>query len=166
VQNHDASPCSQCGSSRMLLVCVCVLVFCGRSIAQEKPGPLAPAPPRPVIESFAPVKAFVVGDETVTLVGTIRNTSKSAIPAGAWNARLYCLAGLDYTEGDTMPRLPALEPNAATTFRWRVQATSDTAPLVAALALESPGTMPEVRVIGIQHLGAPPPAEHSAVSKL
>ncbi len=130
-----------------------------------KPLPGSPGQPHLVIESFAPASAYAVGTQPVTMVGTIRNMGREAVPADTFAARIYCLAGLDYTEGDTRPKVPALEPNAAVTFRWSLRPTSPDSPLVASLAVESPGGMPEARVAGVQHFPEPPPGESSGFVK-
>src|SRR5262249_14317737 len=81
-------------------------------------------------------------------------------------ARLYCLSGLDYAEGDNAPKLPALEPNAVATLRWRALPTAPDAPLIAALSLEGADMPKVVRVAPIQHFSETPPAESASVSKL
>jgi hypothetical protein len=121
--------------------------------------------PRLVIESFAPTSAYTVGSDAVTLVGTIRNVGKSASPADTYIARVSALAGLDYTSGDTRPKVPALEPNAAATFRWRLAPSAADAPLVASLALEGGSGIPDFRVLPIQHFADPPPGESASVAK-
>lgn len=132
----------------------------GKSTLQGEPGPLRQGMEGAslAIESFASARAYVVGSETVTLVATLRNTGKEPLPAGLATARLYCLSGLDYTEGDTRPKLPALEPNATTTFRWRVQPTNSQAPLVASVAIDAPGRSPDTRVLVIQRFAETPSA--------
>lgn len=129
-------------------------------------GKTDPAAPKVKIESFGPTKAFVVGSENITLVGTIRNIGAAPLPADQIQARMSCLAGLDYAEGDTLPKLPALAPGGTTTYRWRVQPTSSSGPLVASLAVEARGGLPEAEIAPLQRFPQPLPAESAnAVSQ-
>jgi hypothetical protein len=121
--------------------------------------------PRLVIESFAPASAYAVGSEPVALVGTIRNVGRSGSPADVFIARVSALAGLDYTEGDTRPKVPALEPNATATFRWKLAPSAYDSPLVASLTLEGGGGIPDSKVLSIQHFAEPPPADSAFVAK-
>jgi hypothetical protein len=126
-------------------------------------------PPRPqagegapgfklTLTSFAPTRAYAVGAGSLQLVGTVRNEGQAALPADTVTLRMYTLAGLDYLEGATAVRLPAMEPGAAVTYRWKVQPTEPDAPLVAALVLERPGHVPQIRVLPIQHFAEAPSA--------
>lgn len=117
------------------------------------------------IESFGPVRAYAVGTEGVLLTGTIRNVGQAPLPAGTVTARLYNLTGLDYAEGNTGPKLPALEPNASVTYRWKVQPTGPDVALVASLVLESPGQPPIARIAAIPHFAEPPPRDSASVAK-
>jgi hypothetical protein len=127
--------------------------------------PLADAP-EVRIESFAPARAYAVGTETLTLVATVRNVGKAGLPANTRSGRLVCVAGLDYFEGDTLPKLPEIAPNQAITYRWKVQPTGDDGALVAMFALETPGSAPDARVIAIQHFPEAPPGNGASVTKL
>lgn len=140
-------------------------IVCPQDTVTGREPVAQPDRPRLVIESFGSASAYAVGSQSIMLVGTIRNTGREASPAGTYTARIYALAGLDYTEGDTMPKVPALEPNATATFRWRLMPSSADSPLVASLALELPGRMPESRVAAIQHFTESPPAESAGFSK-
>src|SRR5205085_3178824 len=134
--------------------------------AQGQQTPLAvPAGCALQIESFASVRGCAVGSEAITLVGTIRNIGTAPLPEGTAKARLYCLAGLDYNVGDTSPKLPALEPNAAVTFKFSVVPSSAEAPLIASLAVEIQGGPPVVRIAVIPHLIYGPGPEGAAVAK-
>ncbi len=126
-------------------------------------------PPRPqagegepgfslVLSSFAPTRAYAVGTGTVTLVGTVRNVGKAALPADTVLLRMFAVTGLDYLEGATTVRLPAMEPGASNTYRWKVQPTAPDVPLVAALVLERQGHVPQIRVLPIQHFAHNPAA--------
>lgn len=139
-------------------------------------------PPRPqagegepgfglTITSFASTRAYAVNTGSITLVGTVRNGGSAGLPPETVLLRMYALNGLEYLEGATTIRLPAIEPGASATYRWKVQPTSPDAPLVAALSLERPGHVPQIRVLPIQHFaqnpgsfgnGAPPKPEPSA----
>lgn len=117
------------------------------------------------IETFAAARAYCVGTEPVTVVGTVRNAGMSALAAGTATARIYALAGLDYTEGDTAPKLPAIGPGASTTLKWKLQPTGADSPLIASLAVIVPGGPPLARVIAIPRLAEAPPPESAAVLK-
>jgi len=121
--------------------------------------------PELLIESFGPARAYAVGTDSLFLVGTVRNVGKTPLPANTVTARLYNLAGLEYTVGDTAPKLPALEPNASVTYRWKVQPTGPEAALVASLALEGPGLPPTARVVAIPHFADPPSGDNAIVVK-
>jgi hypothetical protein len=114
-----------------------------------------------LIESFAPARPYAIGASPITLVGTIRNKGGERSSENGVSARLYCLSGLEYLQGDTIPQVPPLEPDGATTFKWQVVPTGTEQPLVASLALDRPGAQPEVRVITIQRLAEPPPANNA-----
>lgn len=151
----------------MLLSCLLGLLLAASSPAPQdaaKPATQSDGP-RLVIESFAPASAYAVGTEAVTLVGTVRNVGRQASPADAYIARVSTLTGLEYTEGDTRPKVPALEPNATATFRWKLAPATSDSPLVASLSIEGGGGIPESRVLSIQHFSDPPPSESAAAAK-
>jgi hypothetical protein len=79
---------------------------------------------------------------------------------------MHALAGLDYLSGDTSPWAPALDPGGIATFKWQVQPTAEKGPLIASLSLESPGTIPMVRVLAIPRLPAQPRPESAMVSNI
>jgi hypothetical protein len=124
------------------------------------------------IASFAATRVYAVGTGSITLVGTVRNAGTGALPPETVLLRMYALTGLDYLEGATTIRLPAMEPGASNTYRWKVQPTAPDAPLVAALVIERQGYVPQVRVLPIQHFAQNPtpfgngtPAKPEATSK-
>jgi hypothetical protein len=118
------------------------------------------------IESFGCARAFAVGTAPITLVGTVRNSGAATIPANTVRLKMRTLAGMDYLSGDTAPWVPELEAGGAATFKWLVQPTASTGPLVASLTLESSGSIPIVRVIAIPHLAEPPAYEGQSTSKI
>ncbi len=149
----------RCGIGWMLAVALLALTL--DAPARQK------LPPRPqagegdpgfslVITSFAPTRAYAVGTNTVTLVGTVRNVGKAALPADTVLLRMFAVNGLEYVEGTTAIRLPAMEPGASNTYRWKVQPTAPDAPLVAALVLDRQGHVPQIRVLPIQHFARSP----------
>ncbi len=117
------------------------------------------------IECFGASRAYAVGTEPLTLVGTVRNAGHATVPAGALSPRLFLLAGMEYGEGDTSPRLPELAPGQTAVFRWRVTPLTAGAPLVASFALLAQGQPPVVRVAAIPHLAESPPSEPSATAR-
>jgi len=129
-------------------------------------GVAAPRAQRPalVIEAFTSARAYAVGTDAVTLVGTVRNVGDGLHPADAATGRVLPLAGLDFLEGDTLPRIPALGPGEAATFRWKLQPTSDSAPLIASFTVSQPGGRPLVRLTAVPHFPAPPERDPPVVS--
>ncbi|HXG24612.1 MAG TPA: hypothetical protein VNJ09_08675, partial [Chthonomonadales bacterium] len=131
-----------------------------------KPNPVALSEiPQLHIESFAPARAYAVGTESVTMVAVIRNVGSTALPADTVTASIFCLSGLEYLEGIVSPKLPALEPGATATFKWRLKPISEEAPLVTALTLQVPEQLPVVRIVPIQHFATPPRGDSATVSK-
>jgi hypothetical protein len=142
--------------SRRKLTFLALILLAGLQVslrAQEAPKS---GQPRLRIETFGASRAYAVGQSSVTLIATIRNVGDAPLPEGTVNGRLTCVSGLDYGDGDTIPRLPALAPNALATYRWRVTPNAASGPLVAAFALEYPGATPDVRVTGIQRFSLEP----------
>lgn len=118
------------------------------------------------ILSFYTTRPFVVGTEPVYLVATIRNVGKDILPAGGRFVRIYNITGLDYTEGDTRPALPSLEPGAQTSFRWKLQPVSSQAALVAAIALEGRDGTSATQLLAIQHFADSLPSNSGAAPSL
>lgn len=117
------------------------------------------------IDSLASVQAFAADMDSVRLVGTIRNSGKGRLAENVARARLVALSGLDYLEGDTSPWLPALDPGASVTFRWKLSQKTEREGLVVSLAVRSPGMDPVIRVESIPQLAAAPRLESAAVSR-
>lgn len=118
------------------------------------------------ITSFTATRAYAVGTESITLVGSVRNVGTGTLPAETVILRMYAVTGLDYLEGATVIRLPAMEPGSTGTYRWRVQPTAPEVPLAAALVLERNDHLPVIRLLPIQHFpnapgafGTPGPAK-------
>lgn len=131
------------------------------------PGALANEPDLR-IDSFGATQPVVFGSDTITMVGTIRNVGNAASAQGAAFARMHCLTGLAYVEGDTIPLLPALAPGASVTYRWKVRPDDPDGPLVASLTVMPQGKPQVVQVIPIPHLnhrpsnaGAPTPGAYA-----
>ncbi|HZO90911.1 MAG TPA: hypothetical protein VFB38_21480 [Chthonomonadaceae bacterium] len=139
-------------------------------------APTSAPPPAPNIhiEFFGAERGYAVGTESVVFLCVVRNVGTAPLPENALRLRLFPAAGLDYTSGDTMPGLPALAPNQAVAFRWRLQPSDATGPLVAAVLFEpgapsaeptrgpappsSAGIAPSAPqgVIGVAQVTAPP----------
>lgn len=117
----------------------------------------SPAQPQAVrIVSFGPDTPYALGDAPVQFVGVVRNDGPAPLEADSVTVRLLALAGLEYTEGDTAPKLPALGPGETTTFRWKLQPVRADTALVAGMALVSPGAPPVVRIAAVQQLARAP----------
>lgn len=155
-----ASICNRlhAGAARLLLF---ALLATGASTAW--PQPSAPAP-QLRIESFAPLRGYAVGTQTLHLVGTIRNVGTAPSPADTTVARVMPLAGLEYAEGEMAPKVPALRPGEAFTARWMLRPAQPNTPLVAALVLQTAGEPPQTRVLPIQQFENPPPGDTAAFS--
>jgi hypothetical protein len=136
------------------LTCLLILAASPWAFARDPASPTQAQTAR--IVSFGPDTPYTIGEDPVQFVGVVRNDGPNPIEANGATVRLLALAGLDYTEGDTAPRLPALGPGESATFRWKLQpARSDTA-LVAGMALVTPGAPPVVRVSTVQQLARMP----------
>ncbi len=149
---------------RSLLPLSVVCLLGGATVSAQRTAPRQPlagegsAGFKLELTSFGATRAYAVGVQTITLVGTVRNEGTAALPAETVTLRMYAIAGLDYLEGATIVRLPTLEPDATATYRWKVQPTSPDAPLVAALVLERQDCMPQIRLLAIQHFADSPGA--------
>ncbi len=109
----------------------------GNSVTpQNKPVATPPAPDAR-IEFFGAERGYAVRGDSVTFLGIVRNEGNGPLPENALRLRLFPAAGLDYTSGDTLPRLPALAPGQAIAFRWRLALSADRGPLVAGILLEN-----------------------------
>ena len=118
------------------------------------------------IVSFACARAYVAGTGQITLVSTVKNRTSASLAANAIRLRMHVLAGLDYVSGDTSPWAPGLEPGADATFKWQVQPSSQSGPLVASLSIESAGQAPTVKLIAIPRLAEQPAGETLTVSAI
>lgn len=147
-----------------LWIALAAITLVGGSVAARQG---LPAPPRAgedpsgyrlSIISFGATQPYVIGARSVILYGVVRNDGTAPQPASSVILRMYAVTGLDYVEGTTVIRLPALEPGATAQYRWKVQPTEPDAPLVAALALEQEGRLPRVLTLPMQHYARPPSA--------
>lgn len=153
------------GSPVMGRACVIASIFVSY-FGTLRPTAAAFTQPSPIqIEGFGPASPYAVGQQSITLVGTVKNAGAAAIPEGAVSLRLYALAGLDYTAGDTVPKLPEMTPGGVTTFRWKLTPIRDSGPLVAALAVDVSGQPPVVRVISVPRLVSDPSSDAPTISK-
>ncbi|MCC6730349.1 MAG: hypothetical protein IT208_13510 [Chthonomonadales bacterium] len=149
-----------------LVAAACLPCAASAAAGQETPGLPASTPlPDVAIESFAPTRAFAVGTNSVGLVATVRNSGGAPLPAGVVMVRLDPVAGLDYLEGATRVRLPAMEPNATATLRWRLLPKAPDSALVAALGILQEGRQPLVRVLPIHHVTQPVRGERASTPK-
>lgn len=145
------------------VACASLLALASASGAEQHPrgrltAGIDDAGYRLTVTSFAATRAYAVGTQTLTLVGSVRNGGTAPQPAEAVTLRMYAVTGLDYFEGATVIRLPAMEPGASASFRWKVQPTTPDAPLVAALTLEQVDRLPQVTVLPIQRFESAPGA--------
>ena len=91
------------------------------------------------IETFAPERGYIVGVENVVLLCVVRNTGSAPLPENQLRLRCYPISGLDYTNGNLLPVLPALAPGQAVAYRWRLAPSDARAALVAGVVLEQTG---------------------------
>jgi hypothetical protein len=145
---------SERGEESPILRLIAILALCLWSAAGawaqgEQKTPVAPGGPEARVEFFGAERGYTVGQANVTLLCVVRNVGTAPLPENALRLRLFPVAGLDYTSGETVPRLPALEVNQAVAVRWRLAPLAEKGPLVAGLLLEK----------------APPPAAQSGASR-
>jgi hypothetical protein len=122
--------------------------------------------PSVVIESFACSRAYAVGTTLITMAGSVRNHGIARSAANSIRLRMRVLAGLEYVSGDTAPWVPELDPEGAATFKWQIQPSMETGPLIVSLSMDAPGELPQIRVIAIPHLKASPSSESASVEKI
>lgn len=118
-----------------ILCCLTLLLFLrgGQPIlAQSQPV----KSPSVVIETFAAEKGYIVGGESVVLLCVVRNVGADAVPEGVLRLRCYPVSGLDYTNGNMLPTLPALAPGDGVAYRWRLNPSDMRMALVAGVILE------------------------------
>ncbi len=137
----------------ILLSLVAPLQVCGQSPAS---APAASAASSLRITSFGPATPLVVGEESIQFLGTVRNEGSARVEPNAVTVRLLALAGLDYTAGDTAPKLPELAPGESTTFRWKLQPARSDSALVASVALVNGSATPVVRISAVQQIARIP----------
>lgn len=102
------------------------------------------------VEYFGPAHGYTVGTADVEMLCVVRNVGSIPLPDRQLRLRCYVLAGLDYTTGETAPFLPALAPNQAVAFRWRLTPSENSGPMVvAALVKDAGATLPAPGSIGI-----------------
>jgi hypothetical protein len=82
------------------------------------------------VEFLGCEKGFAVGAQSVTMLCVIRNAGTAVLPENSARVRCYPLTGLDFMEGQLWPTIPALNPNQAVAFRWRLAVTDQSTPLV------------------------------------
>jgi hypothetical protein len=137
------------GASLCCLISIAQAQGNGNAAAQPnaRPGTAqavqVPAAPDIHIEFFGAERGYAAGMENVTLLCVVRNAGTAPLPENTLQLRLFPAAGLDYTSGETMPSLPALAPNQAVAFRWRLAPAAGKGPLVADLLLQGiPSSLP------------------------
>ena len=138
-----------------LSACACLLLvsplaLAGRMEAEKRekgkgerqspiPNTQHPTPNEVRIETFAPERGYIVGVENVVLLCVVRNTGSASLPENQLRLRCYPISGLDYTNGNLLPILPALAPGQAVAYRWRLAPADARASLVAGVVLEGTG---------------------------
>lgn len=105
------------------------------SAAGQPPSADSTALPEIRVDYFGAEKGYAEGVNTVPILCVVRNVGKSALAANTLRVRCYTLAGLDYTEGELTPLVPALAPGQAASFRWRLQPTDRSNSLVASVLI-------------------------------
>jgi hypothetical protein len=134
----------------------------GQSEQTGAPSMLADNPLQ--IVSFAQDQPYTVGSSRITVVGCLQNASSSAVPAGIFIARVYALAGMDYANADNISPVIALTPNASLSYRWLLQPTSSSGPLVAAMAIQGGNYRPVADAIPIYRFASTPFVNSSVIS--
>ncbi len=129
----------------VLLGWTCVRAGTSRSSAATLPGgrdALVPTlgaqgSPSLHIDYFGAEHGYTVGRAGVGILCVVHNVG--AVPLLEKTLRLNCytLAGLDYTTGETRPPIPALKPGQSAAFRWRLDPSAASGPLVAGVVVES-----------------------------
>ncbi len=121
------------------------------------------------IETFAPERGYIVGVENVVLLCVVRNTGSAPLPENQLRLRCYPISGLDYTNGNLLPVLPALAPGQAVAYRWRLAPSDARALLVAGVVLEQTGEAKKEKgeTVGAQFIApASQPATPNAQSAI
>jgi len=97
------------------------------------------------VEFLGCEKGFAVGSQSVTMLCVIRNTGAAPLPENSARVRCYPLTGLDFMEGQLWPSIPALAPNQAVAFRWRLSTTDQTTPLVFSVLITKSDSAPQTQ---------------------
>ena len=119
--------------SALRLLSAAAMVF---TIGAVRPAAAAEDPLTTVkVEFFGAEKGYAAGSGHVTLLCVLRNTGKEPLPASTLRVRCYALSGLDYTDGELTPLVPALSPGQAAAFRWHLAPTDRSNALVATALL-------------------------------
>ncbi len=125
-----------------VICCLALITFLGGgqpTLAQQQ----ATKSPSVVIETFAPEKGYIVGGESVVLLCVVRNVGADAVPENMLRLRCYPVSGLDYTNGNMLPTLPALAPGDGVAFRWRLNPSDMRMAPVAGVILEPLASAPD-----------------------
>jgi hypothetical protein len=135
--------------------------------AQNAPAPPSTQPtPQVRVEYFGAERGYTVGHSDVVLLCVVRNIGITPVPEKTLRLHCYPVAGLDYTQGDLAPDLPALAPNQAVAFRWRLTPSESRQALIAAAQVENqgpsapilnrPSSEPPVTLTVVPHFDSPP----------
>jgi len=118
------TPVRSCGRRLAALLGILMALFSPAASAQAPAAPMPPAsnPPMPElrVEYLGAEKGYAVGTKDFTLLCVVRNVGMAPLPDKTLRLRCYTLVGLDYTSGELTPLVPALAPNQALAFRWRL----------------------------------------------
>ena len=79
---------------------------------------------------------MLLGAENAVLLCVVRNVGSAPLPENLLRLRCYPISGLDYTNGNLLPILPALAPGQAVAYRWRFASSEGRNALVAGVVLE------------------------------
>jgi hypothetical protein len=133
-------------SRGMVLTGALLALFGGLSAWAQSSGHRTSTPPNATqanatapdvrVEFLGAESGYAVGMQSVTLLCVVRNVGSAPLPDRTLRLRCYAVTGLDYTTGETMPVVPALGPNQALAYRWRLAPSNATGPLTAAVLME------------------------------
>lgn len=117
--------------SRLAAVLSAVLALGAAPVcAQNEAKPAPPPGPDLQVEFLGAEKGYVEGTQSVSMLCVIRNVGTGSLPENSARVRCYPLTGLDFMSGQLWPLIPALPPNQAVAFRWRLAISDQTTPLV------------------------------------
>ena len=123
-------------SAVVVLCALGALLFPQRLRGGPRPdGQPSAALPDLQVEFLGCEKGFATGEQSVAMLCVIRNVGAAPLPENTARVRCYPLTGMDFMEGQLWPNLPALAPNQAVAFRWRVAVTDQVTPLVFSVLL-------------------------------